>query len=144
MWSRWIPAHFLVVWIVGNWRKGRLSIMIHMESGLGELLGKPIMNSIIGKNWSVMGIYKWSRYSIRRYIQREICLGSWYTSLIPKWLESFGSGDLSRIGLQRSRFSWSITEIQTIQLYPCRNRLLHSLRELVLDDSFAKQILGTW
>ena len=27
--------------------------MIHMESGLEEVLGKPIMKSIIGKNWSV-------------------------------------------------------------------------------------------
>ena len=27
--------------------------MIHMESGLGEVLGKQIMRSIIGKNWSV-------------------------------------------------------------------------------------------
>jgi len=47
-----------------------------MELGLGEVLGKPIMKSIIGKNWSVTGIYKWSRYSIMRYIQREICLVS--------------------------------------------------------------------
>ena len=43
-----------------------------MELGLGEVLGKPIMKSIISKSESVMAIYKWSRYSIRRYIQREI------------------------------------------------------------------------
>ena len=46
--------------------------MIHMELGLGEVLGKPIMKSSISKSESVIAIYKWSRYSIRRYIQREI------------------------------------------------------------------------
>ena len=49
--------------------------MIHMELGLGEVLGKAIMKSSISKSESVMAIYKWSWYSIRRYIQREICLG---------------------------------------------------------------------
>jgi len=44
-----------------------LSIMIHMESGLGEVLGKAIMKSSISKSESVLAIYKWSRYSIMRY-----------------------------------------------------------------------------
>jgi len=42
--------------------------MIQMELDLGEVLGKAIMKSSISRSESVMGIYKWSRYSIMRYI----------------------------------------------------------------------------
>ena len=110
--------------------------MIHMESGLGEVLGKPIMKSIIGKSWSVMAIYKWSRYSIMRYTQREILLRVLIYFVNTQVIGSFGMKCFVRNWLLKIMIHW-IHYGESNQFYPCRNkafRLLCFLRGFVLAE----------